>query len=64
MLGFSRDLGTQFFLVGDFVNSRERIEMALNFEQPDRTPIFASFVPEIEEKIREKSYQYKQARQP
>jgi len=52
MWGFSRGLDTQIFLVGDFVNSRERIEMALNFEQPDRTPIFASFVPEIEEKIR------------
>ena len=34
------------------MNSRERVEMALNFEAPDRTPIFASFVPEIEERLR------------
>ena len=26
--------------------------MALNFEAPDRTPVFASFVPEIEERLR------------
>jgi len=34
------------------MNSRERVAMALNFEQPDRTPVFASFVPEIEERLR------------
>ena len=34
------------------MNSRERVEMALNFEAPDRTPVFASFVPEIEERLR------------
>ncbi len=34
------------------MNSRERVEIALNFEQPDRTPFFASFVPEIEERLR------------
>ena len=36
------------------MNSHERVQMALNFEEPDRTPIFASFVPEIEEKLRDK----------
>jgi uroporphyrinogen decarboxylase len=35
------------------MNSRERVEAALNFEQPDRTPIFATFVPEIEQKLRQ-----------
>ena len=34
------------------MNSRERVETALNFEQPDRTPVFASFVPEIDQKLR------------
>ncbi len=34
------------------MNSRERIEMALNFEPPDRTPVFASFVPEIDQRLR------------
>ncbi len=34
------------------MNSRQRVEMALNFEQPDRTPFFASFVPEIEKRLR------------
>ena len=34
------------------MNSKERVAMALNFEQPDRTPLFASFVPEIDEKLR------------
>jgi len=34
------------------MNSRERVEMALNFEQPDRPPVFASFVPEIEARLR------------
>lgn len=34
------------------MNSRQRVEMALNFEQPDRTPLFASFVPEIEQRLR------------
>jgi uroporphyrinogen decarboxylase len=35
------------------MNSRERVEMSLNFEQPDRTPVFASFVPEIERRLRD-----------
>ncbi len=34
------------------MNSRERVAVALNFEQPDRTPVFATFVPEVEEKLR------------
>ena len=34
------------------MNSRERVEMALNFEAPDRVPVFASFVPEIEVRLR------------
>jgi uroporphyrinogen decarboxylase len=35
------------------MNSRERVEAALNFEQTDRTPVFASYVPEIEQRLRE-----------
>jgi len=34
------------------MNSRERVQTALNFENPDRTPVFASFVPEIEKLLR------------
>ncbi len=34
------------------MNSRERVETALHFEAPDRTPVFASFVPEIEDRLR------------
>jgi uroporphyrinogen decarboxylase len=34
------------------MNSKERVQMALNFEQPDRTPLSATFVPEIEQKLR------------
>ncbi|MEN8154989.1 MAG: uroporphyrinogen decarboxylase family protein [Acidobacteriota bacterium] len=34
------------------MNSRERVETALNFELPDRTPVFATFVPEVEKKLR------------
>ena len=34
------------------MNSRERVETALNFGQPDRVPVFASFVPEIEQRLR------------
>ncbi|MBI9016327.1 MAG: hypothetical protein JEZ07_03595 [Phycisphaerae bacterium] len=34
------------------MNSKQRIAMALNHQQPDRTPFFASFVPEIEQAIR------------
>lgn len=34
------------------MNSRERVQIALSFEQPDRTPVFASFVPEIEQRLR------------
>ena len=35
------------------MNSRERVECSLNHEQPDRCPVFASFVPETVEKLRE-----------
>ena len=35
------------------MNSRERVEMALNFDPPDRVPVFASFVPEIEQRLRQ-----------
>jgi len=34
------------------MQSRERVETALNFAEPDRTPVFASFVPEIEARLR------------
>lgn len=34
------------------MNSRERVEMALSFQAPDRVPLFASFVPEIEQRLR------------
>lgn len=34
------------------MTSRERVEMALNFEQPDRPPVSTTFTPEIEERIR------------
>lgn len=34
------------------MNSKERVQTALNFEKPDRTPFFASFVPEIEQRLR------------
>lgn len=36
------------------MNSRERVQMALNFEQPDRPPIFATFVPEIDALLRQR----------
>lgn len=35
------------------MNSRERIQSALAFEQPDRCPIFATYVPETEAKLRQ-----------
>lgn len=35
------------------MNSRERVQMALAHEQPDRPPVFASFVPEIEQRLRQ-----------
>lgn len=35
------------------MNSRERVQTALDFEEPDRPPVFATFVPEIEARIRE-----------
>lgn len=35
------------------MNSRERVQTALNHEQPDRPPVFATYVPEIEKKLRE-----------
>ena len=34
------------------MNSRERVQTALAFEEPDRPPVFATFVPEIEKRIR------------
>jgi len=34
------------------VNSRERVATALDFQPTDRPPVFASFVPEIEERLR------------
>lgn len=34
------------------MNSRDRVEAALNHCNPDRAPVFASFVPEMEEKLR------------
>lgn len=34
------------------MKSRERVATALDHSQPDRTPIFASFVPEIESRVR------------
>lgn len=35
------------------MTSRERVLAALNHEQPDRPPLFASFVPEIASRLRE-----------
>ena len=35
------------------MNSKERVGASLNFEQPDRIPVFASYVPEIETALRE-----------
>lgn len=35
------------------MNSRERIQSTLAFEQPDRCPIFATYVPETEAKLRQ-----------
>ncbi len=37
------------------MTSRERVALALNHEQPDRTPVSVTFVPEIEKALREKS---------
>ena len=34
------------------LTSRERVQMALDHHQPDRPPVFATFVPEIEKKLR------------
>ena len=34
------------------MNSRERVQTALAFEEPDRPPVFATFVPEIVKRIR------------
>lgn len=34
------------------MNSRDRVLSCLNFEQPDRPPVFASYVPEIEQVFR------------
>jgi len=35
------------------VNSKERVKAALAFEEPDRVPTQASYVPEIKEKLRQ-----------
>ena len=35
------------------MNSRERVQTALSHETPDRPPVFATFVPEIAQKLRE-----------
>ncbi len=35
------------------MNSRQRVLCSINHEQPDRCPVFVSFVPEIVEKLRE-----------
>ncbi len=35
------------------MNSRDRVWTSLNFQEPDRIPVFASFVPEIENRLRE-----------
>lgn len=35
------------------MTSRERVRAALDFERPDRPPVFATFVPEIEERLRD-----------
>ncbi len=36
------------------MNSRERVLMSINHEEPDRVPVCATFVPETEAKLREK----------
>ncbi|MEM3486497.1 MAG: uroporphyrinogen decarboxylase family protein [Candidatus Methanomethyliaceae archaeon] len=33
------------------MTSKERVQMAVNFEEPDRVPIQASFTPEVEERL-------------
>ena len=35
------------------MTSRERVGLALNFQQPDRPPVFATFVPEIAQRLRD-----------
>lgn len=35
------------------MNSRERVQTALSFGQPDRCPLFATFVPETERSLRQ-----------
>jgi uroporphyrinogen decarboxylase len=37
------------------MNSRERCELSLNHHEPDRAPIFASYVPEVEQELRQYS---------
>ena len=34
------------------MNSKERVRMALAFEEPDRPPVYAAFVPEVKRKLR------------
>ena len=36
------------------MNSRERMQTALDFEAPDRPPVSATFVPEIEAMLRQR----------
>ncbi|MDZ7837729.1 MAG: hypothetical protein U5N58_07115 [Actinomycetota bacterium] len=33
------------------MNSKERVFKAINLQKPDRTPLFAELVPEVEEKF-------------
>lgn len=35
------------------MNSKQRVKTALSFEQPDRAPVSACYVPEVAEKLRE-----------
>ena len=34
------------------MNSKERVAAALDHEEPDRVPVFASYTPEIAQKLR------------
>jgi hypothetical protein len=35
------------------MDSRERVALALEHRQPDRPPVFATFVPEVERRLRD-----------
>jgi len=39
---------------GVLMNSRERVLTAINHDEPDRVPVCATYVPEIEQKLRKK----------